>query len=63
VPVAGQDEDAGAGVATAQADVVQAAVVAQGDDAGAVDAVVADAEVAGVDRCTSRSTSGRSPAG
>jgi hypothetical protein len=37
-------------VATAEADVVQAAVVAQGDDAGVVDAVVADAVVAGVDR-------------
>ena len=45
-----QDQDGFPGVAAAEADVVQAAVVAQGDDAGVVDAVVADAVVAGVDR-------------
>jgi hypothetical protein len=50
VAVAGQDQDAGGGVTTAEADVVQAAVVPQGDHPGAVDAVVADAVVAGVDR-------------
>jgi hypothetical protein len=44
------DQDAGAGVAAADADVVQPAVVSQGDQAAAVDAVVADAVVAGVDR-------------
>jgi hypothetical protein len=49
VEVADEDQDAGSGVAAAQSDVVQAAVVAQGDDAGVVDAVVADPVVAGVD--------------
>jgi hypothetical protein len=44
--VTDQDQDAGAGVAPSEAEVVQAAVVAQGDDAGVVDAVVADAVVA-----------------
>jgi hypothetical protein len=41
VAVADQDQDAGAGVAAAQTDVVQPAVVSQGDDAAEVDAVVA----------------------
>ena len=50
VKVADQHQDAGAGMAAAQADVVQAAVVPQGDHAGVVDAVVADAVVPGVDR-------------
>jgi hypothetical protein len=50
----GQDEDAGSGVAATEADVVQAAVVPQGDHAGFVDAVVADAVVAGVDRGAGR---------
>jgi hypothetical protein len=35
----------GSGVGSSDADVVQAAVVAQGDDAGVVDAVPADAFV------------------
>jgi hypothetical protein len=43
--ISDQDQDAGAGVAAAQADVVEPTVVAQGDDAGAVDLVVADAVV------------------
>src|SRR4051812_16574933 len=42
---ADEHEDAGAGVVVADADVVQAAVVAQGEFAVAVDAVFADAEV------------------
>jgi len=48
VEVADQDEDADAGVASSEADEVQAAVVAEGDDTGVVDAVVADAVVAGL---------------
>ena len=40
-----QDQDGCAGVAAADADVVQAAVVAKGELAVAVDAVVADAAV------------------
>ncbi len=39
--------DAGAGVASSDSDVVQSAVVPQGDHAGGVDAVEADAVVAG----------------
>lgn len=50
VKVANEDQDAGAGIAATEADVVQAAVVPQADHSGAVDAVVADAVVAGVDR-------------
>jgi hypothetical protein len=47
VPVVDEGQDAGSGVAAADADVVQAAVVADGDDAGVVDAVAADAVVGG----------------
>ena len=43
-----QDQDVGAGVCAAHAYVVKAAVVAQGELAVAVDAVVADAVGAGV---------------
>jgi hypothetical protein len=46
VEVGDQEQDADPGVASADADVVQAAVVAQGDHAAAVDRVVADAAVA-----------------
>ncbi|WP_142389997.1 hypothetical protein [Mycobacterium sp. shizuoka-1] len=46
--VLGQDQDAGSVVVAADADVVQAAVDAQGDGSGLVDAVGADA-VVGVD--------------
>ena len=49
MPVADQDEDAGSGVAAAEADVVQAAVVPQGDHPAAVDGVLAGAPVGGVD--------------
>jgi hypothetical protein len=45
VQFADEHEDSGAGVVAADADVVQAAVVAQGEFAVAVDAVFADAEV------------------
>ncbi|GAY17978.1 hypothetical protein MSZK_47040 [Mycobacterium sp. shizuoka-1] len=48
VVVLGQDQDAGSVVVAADADVVQAAVDAQGDGSGLVDAVGADA-VVGVD--------------
>jgi hypothetical protein len=37
-----QQQDVGSGVGSSDADVEQAAVVAQGDDAGVVDAVTAD---------------------
>lgn len=37
-----QDDDVGSGVGSADADVVELAGVSQGDDAGGVDAVVAD---------------------
>ena len=43
--VVDQQQDVGLGVGSADADVVQAAVDAQGDGAGLVDAVVADALV------------------
>jgi hypothetical protein len=43
--VAGEDQDFGAGPAAADADVVEPAVVAQGEFAVGVDAVAADAEV------------------
>ena len=43
--VAGEDEDSGTGPAAADADVVEPAVVAQGELAVGVDAVAADAEV------------------
>ena len=45
VEVGDEHHDAGSGVFVAEADVVQAAVVAQGDTSGLVDAVVADAPV------------------
>jgi len=45
VEVAGEDEDFGAGPAAADADVVEPAVVAQGEFAVGVDAVAADPEV------------------
>ena len=45
VEVVDEHDDVGAGVGAADADVVEAAVVAEGDDAGGVDAVVADAVV------------------
>jgi hypothetical protein len=47
VEVGDEGQDAGAGVGAAQADVVEAAVVADGDDSAVVDAVVADAVVGG----------------
>jgi hypothetical protein len=46
VEVVGEDQDPVAGVASAEADVVEAAVVAQGDRAVVADAVVADPVVA-----------------
>jgi hypothetical protein len=45
VQVAGEGEDFGAGPAAADADVVEPAVVPQGEFAVGVDAVAADAEV------------------
>ena len=42
VAVLDQEQDVGSGVGSSDADVVQAAVVAQGDHAGGVDAVAAD---------------------
>jgi hypothetical protein len=42
VQVVNEDQDAGAGVASAETDVVQAAVVAQGDDAAGIDEVASD---------------------
>jgi hypothetical protein len=44
-----EHDDAPAGVGAADADVVEAAVVAEGEFAGVVDAVVADAVAGGVD--------------
>jgi hypothetical protein len=44
VSIVDQNEDVGAGVASADADVVEPAVVSQGEDAAGVDLVVADAE-------------------
>ena len=46
VPVVDQDEDGCAGVSATEADVVQPAVVSQGEFAVAVDLVVADPDVA-----------------
>ncbi len=40
-----EDEDVGSGVDAADADVVQSALVAEGDAAGIIDAVAADAVV------------------
>ena len=48
VQVLDQQEDVGSGVGSSDADVVEAAVVAQGDDAGVVDAVAADPLVGGL---------------
>ena len=45
VQVGDEDQDAGSGVFVAQADVVQAALVAKGDASGLVDDVVADPPV------------------
>ena len=45
VEVGDEHDDGGSGVGSSDADVVEAAVVAQGDRAGVVDAVVADAVV------------------
>jgi hypothetical protein len=45
VAILDQDQDVGAGVASADADVVEPAVVAQGEHAAGVDLVVADAVV------------------
>jgi hypothetical protein len=45
VEVGDEQDDVGSGVGSADADVVEAAGVAEGDDAGVVDAVVADAVV------------------
>jgi hypothetical protein len=47
VAVLDEEQDVGSGVGSADADVVQPAVVAQGDHAGVVDAVVADPLVGG----------------
>src|SRR5690606_42019162 len=47
VEVLGQDQDAGSVVGSADADVVQAAVHAQGDGSAGVDEIFADAFVAG----------------
>jgi len=47
VEVLDEEEDAGSGVGSSDADVVQSAVVAQGDGAGVVDAVAADPFVGG----------------
>ena len=46
--VTDEDEDVGAGVGAADADVVEAAVVSEGDDPGFVDLVVADSVVVGI---------------
>jgi hypothetical protein len=46
VAVGDEQQDVGAGVGSSDADVVQPAVVAQGDDTGVVDAVAADPLVA-----------------
>ena len=46
VQVGDEHEDGGSGVFAAEADVVEAAVVAQGEASGLVDAVVADPPVA-----------------
>ena len=46
VAVVGEDQDSLAGVSSAESDVVQAAVVAQGGSAAGADAVLADAVVA-----------------
>jgi hypothetical protein len=45
VEVGGEDQDRGSGVVSADSDVVESAVVAEGDSSDLVDAVVADSEV------------------
>ena len=45
VEVLDEDDDVGSGVGSSDADVVEPAVVPEGDDAGVVDAVVPDAGV------------------
>jgi hypothetical protein len=45
VEVGDEEEDGGSGVGSSEADVVESAVVAEGDAAGGVDAVAADAPV------------------
>ena len=45
VEVGDEEDDGGSGVGSSDADVVEAAVDAQGDRAGVVDAVVADSPV------------------
>jgi hypothetical protein len=45
VQVLDQEQDVGSGVGSADADVVEFSAVAEGDDAGVVDAVAADAVV------------------
>ena len=47
VVVLDEQQDVGSGVGSSQPDVVQAALVAQGDDAGGVDGVAADPVVGG----------------
>ena len=47
VEVGDEDQDGGAGVVSADSDVVELAVVAEGDSSDLVDAVVAEAEVFG----------------
>ena len=48
VQVVDQDEDVGAGVAAADADGVEPAVVSRGEHSGGVDPVVSDPPVSGV---------------
>jgi hypothetical protein len=45
VEVLDQEQDAGSGMGAADSDVVEASLVAEGDEAGGVDAVGADAVV------------------
>jgi hypothetical protein len=59
VKIADEDQDAGAGVAAAEADVVQPAVVAQGDHPGGVNAVVSDAVLTGIERARMGTAFGR----
>jgi hypothetical protein len=59
VEVVDEHEHAGSGVASSEADVVELAVVAHGDDAGGVDAVAADPIVTVDDRRAGRVALGR----
>src|SRR5205085_1070369 len=63
VQVVDQDQDASSGVAPTEPDVVQLAVVAQGDDAAGVHPVLADAPVAVMDADAGRLGLGSSPEG